>query len=468
MSSPEAARPNPFLSGPIGPLFARTAAPIILIMLTNGVQTLIDAWFLGAYVGADALAAVTLMFPLFMLMSALATLVSFGMASALARALGAGDEGRARAIFAGAHGLSLVVCALLIVLFALGGWRLALGLANGSLPLATMGHDYIAILIWCSPVMFLLGVNGDALRCEGRLSLMTLATLVVSAANIALTWLLVARLGYGVAGSAIGTVLAQALALSIVVWFRLFGRTTLRWTALRLADLGRGWGEFLSLGAPQSLSFIGISLVAGAIIVSAQRWAGDGYAATVAAYGIITRIMTFAYMVLMGLNMATQTVVGNNFGAGLWQRSDGALKIGLAVAVAYAATFEIAMLVFAGSIGGLFVDDAATIAEVARILPITIVFYALAGGMLVLSGYLQAIGDARTAILLTIGRTYLFTIPLVVLLPFAVGEIGIWLAGPVSELLTAVLAAGLLWRVSATSGYRWGLLRSGAGMANEP
>ncbi len=462
MSSPEPARHNPFLNGPLGPLFLRTAAPIILIMLTNGVQTLIDAWILGTYVGADALAAVTLMFPVYMLLAALSSLVSSGMASVLARALGAGDIARARIVLAGAHGLAIVICVLVMVLFIAGGRAMTEALSNGPGPLVEMGHAYISIVIWFSPLMFLLGVNGDALRCEGRLGLMTVTTLIVSVVHVAAAWLLVVHLGYGVEGSAAGTVIGQVLALAIVIGFRFVGRTSLRWTALRFADLSRGWSRFLALGAPQSLSFIGISLVAVAVIVSAQRWAGDSYAATVAAYGIITRIMTFAYMVLMGFNMATQTIVGNNFGAGLWHRSDGALKIGLGAAFAYAAAFEAVLFLWSGSIGGLFVDDPATIAEVARIMPITIVFYALAGCMLVLSGYLQAIGDARTAVLLTIGRTYLFNIPLVILLPFIVGETGIWLAAPAAEAMTAILAGVLLWRVRLSTGYRWGLLHSDA------
>lgn len=459
VTTPENPRANPFLSGPLGPMFLRTAAPIIFMMLTNGIQALIDAWFLGVFVGAEALAAVTLMFPIFMLMVAMSSLVSNGMASVLARALGAGDIGRARALFAGAHGLALVTCAMLIGMFVFAGRPLAEALADGSVPLATMGYDYISILIWFSPVMFLLGLNGDALRCEGRLALMMVATIVVSAANVALTYLLVVVLDYGVIGAAAGTVMAQAIAFAIVVIFRLFGRTALRWKALRVADATRGWRDFVALGAPQSLSFIGISLVAAAVIVSVQRWGGEGYAATVAAYGIITRVMSFAFMPLMGLNMATQTIVGNNFGAGLFRRSDGAFKLGLAVALVYTVAFEIAILLFAGALGRIFVDDAATIAEVGRIMPITIVFYFVSGGLLVVSGYLQAVGDARTAILLTVTRTYLFTLPLILAVPFVLGEIGIWVATPMAELATALLAVLLLSRVARRRGYRWGVLR---------
>ena len=460
MPTPENTPANPFLNGPLGPLFARTAIPIILMMLTNGIQSLIDAWFLGVFVGSDALAAVTLVFPIFMLLAALSVLVSAGMASVLARSLGAGDMARARALLAGAHGLSLLVSLGLICLFLLIGWPVILGLAGGSVPLASMGHDYIAIIVVFSPLMFLLGVHGDALRCEGKLALLMLTTFCVTAANIALTYLLVAILDYGVVGSAAGTVLAQALALSIVIAYRTFGATALRWTTLRLGDLGHGWRDFLALGAPQSLSFIGISLISTAVIVSVQKWGGEGYAATVAAYGIITRLMTFAYMPLMGLNMATQTIVGNNFGAGLFRRSDGAFKLGLMVALVYTAVFEISMMTFAGTIGGLFVDDAATIAEVGRIMPITVMLYFVSGGVLILSGYLQAIGDARTAVLLTIGRAYLFSIPLILALPYLLGEIGIWLAGPAAEACAAVLAGLLLWRKSRTEGHRFGIFRS--------
>lgn len=76
---------NPFITGPLAPIFVRTALPIILVMSMNGLLTVVDAIFLGRYVGADALGAVTLMFPIYMLIVAMATLVSNGMSSILAR-----------------------------------------------------------------------------------------------------------------------------------------------------------------------------------------------------------------------------------------------------------------------------------------------------------------------------------------------------------------------------------------------
>jgi Na+-driven multidrug efflux pump len=122
---------NIYLAGPLPALFARTATPIIVVMGVNGLFTVVDAYFLGVYVGADALTAVTLMFPLYMLLVALSTLVSNGFASVFARLVGSGDRDRAHIVFAQAVQLALVACAVLIALFLMAGNALSLMAANG-------------------------------------------------------------------------------------------------------------------------------------------------------------------------------------------------------------------------------------------------------------------------------------------------------------------------------------------------
>ena len=79
---------NTFLDGPLGSIYIKTALPIIFVMGMSGLLAVADALFLGHYVGPEALAAVTLMFPAYMLIVALSTLVSSGMSSLLARQLG--------------------------------------------------------------------------------------------------------------------------------------------------------------------------------------------------------------------------------------------------------------------------------------------------------------------------------------------------------------------------------------------
>ncbi|MDQ0563614.1 Na+-driven multidrug efflux pump [Rhizobium mesoamericanum] len=99
---------NAFLTAPLPVVFARTAAPIIMITTLNGLFAVIDGYFLGAYVGPAALSAVTLIFPGLLMIIALQSLVSNGMASVLARQLGAGDEPAARRTFGTAHLLGVL------------------------------------------------------------------------------------------------------------------------------------------------------------------------------------------------------------------------------------------------------------------------------------------------------------------------------------------------------------------------
>jgi len=137
---------NTFTEGPLGRIFLKTSLPIIFVMSMNGLLAVADALFLGYYVGPRALAAVTLMFPAFMLVVALSTLVSNGMSSLLARALGARDFTRAQTIFAGAHGLAIAVGACLIALFLLAGNQVTLLAASGSVDLADMGYVYLSTI----------------------------------------------------------------------------------------------------------------------------------------------------------------------------------------------------------------------------------------------------------------------------------------------------------------------------------
>lgn len=440
---------NPFLTAPLGALFARTATPIVFVMSMNGLLTVMDAVMLGLYAGPEAVAAVTAVFPIFMLLVALATLVGSGMASLLARRLGAGDLPAARNAFAAAHGLALAIGAAFILAFLAFGPPLIAAIANGAPVLETLAYRYIAIVVFFSPLQLLLAVNVDALRCEGRVGLMALASLFVSLANLAFNYILIAGFDLGVTGSALGTVLAQLLALGFLAVFRTVGKTNLRLADImaKPSDLSSSTRDILALGAPQSLGFIGLALVSAAVIAALQISAGSAYETLVTAYGIVTRILTFAYLPLLGMSQAVQTILGNNHGAGLTQRATKVLRLGVAAVFIYCLGIEILLVTMPGRIAGLFVADASVIAAVTRIMPIMAALYILSGPLMVIAGSFQAIGDARRAALLSLAKPYLFTMPLVLVLTTLLGEKGIWFATPAADALLLALTAITLRQV---------------------
>jgi putative MATE family efflux protein len=445
-----------YLNGSLGALFARTAAPIILIMTVSGLYVVADAYILGIYAGAEALSAVTLIFPATMMLYALQTLVSNGMSSLLARALGAGEKTAARAIFTGAHLVALGVVFAVYGLFALFGSRLIGIGAAGAPSVAASAELFMTIMVACAPVSFFLSLNIDALRCEGRLGFMTLVTISSTVLNIGFNWVFIALFGWGVAGSATGTVLAQAVCLLVVLLYRWRNPSALKYGRPGAVT---NWRQMLALGAPTSLGLMGVSLTSAALIANIRLWEPEHYVATIAAYGVVTRILTFAYLPLMGINVAFQTICGNNFGARMMARTNGSLRIALTVVTAYCGLVQVVCIFFSSHFGAAFADDPVTVAEVARILPWTTAVYVLVGIPIVLSGYFQAIGDAPRAGILGLTRTYLFAIPLVFILPQIMGEPGIWMAAPAADLAMLVLVAIVLSVNAARRGWRFGLLQ---------
>lgn len=449
---------NAFTEGPLGPIYARTALPIIFVMGMNGLLAVCDALFLGHFVGPEALAAVTLMFPLYMVVVALATLVSSGMSSLLARHLGAAQLHEAAAIFAGAHGLALLMSSGFILLFFALGPAFSLLAAGGSQELARMGLIYLRITVFSSPLIFLLSIHSDALRNEGRVALMAAMSLLVSIVNIGFNYMLIAGFHLGVAGSAYGTALAQALAFGVIIVFRLRGRTPLPFSILLHHGWHSGWARILALGAPQSLNFIGLALGSAAILTALQWVGAPGYDITVSAYGIITRVMTFAFLPLLGLSHAMQTITGNNFGAEKLSRTRRSLRLAVVVAFVYGLALQLMMVCFASDIGQIFVNDPAVVAEVARILPVMTALFFATGPLMMLAMHFQAIGDATRAAILGLSKPYLFAIPLTFGLSALFGEAGIWAAGPSAEAMLFILAGIVLFRTARDNKLQWGLL----------
>lgn len=449
---------NPYVTPPLPRVFLKTALPIILMMLVSGSLNLVDAYFIGVFVGADALAAVTAMFPLFMVLIALSTWIASGFASVMARLSGAGQHAAARNAYGQAITLALIIAVGLTALFSLTGQSLALLSNNGNEVLAAMSFTYMNIIILGSPLIFWLGIGADSLRSEGHVGFMAIVSLVTTLGNGVMNYVFIVIMELGVAGSSYGTIAAQVLALGAIWLFRRSHRNRLQIPLFAITKSRSRWPEFLSLGAPSSLTYIGIALTSAAILFSLQQWLPDSYAVTVSAYGVVTRVMTFIFLPLLGLGLAMQSIVGNNVGAGAYQRSNRSLCIALGVALSYSLLTEALLWWLRADIGLLFVDDPLVTDEVARLLPPVSLALFLLGPLMMINFYFQSIGDARRAGILSIAKTYLFALPLVFILPLVWGEWGIWYAGPAAEFLALLLTSAILYQRAIGGNHRFGLL----------
>ncbi len=444
---------NRFLTAPVGRIFATTALPMVAIMTMNGLLGIVDAAFLGRFVGEEAIAAISIAFPILLVTIALSTLVGSGMSSLLARQLGAGAREEAGATFARAHGLAIMIGLTLILLFLVGGWTFATRMAGSAEPVARMAWVFLVITLLGTPLQFLLGIHADAWRNEGRAGSMALMSLGVTSINILFNYILIVPLAMGVAGSALSTVLAQGAGLALLVEGRRRSREMMPLGVLRRNAWHGQWGQIAALGAPVSLTFLGMALTATCVVLALPA-SGEGHSQAVAAYGIITRILGFAFLPPMAAALAMQSIVGNNVGAGRWDRAEQVLRIAVVTAFIYGAAVELLLLTQGRLIASAFIADAGVIEEVARILKPMAALYLFSGPVLVLALYFQAIGRPLQAGLLTLMKSFVLVPVAIIVIAALLDRTAIWFAFPIADGLTVAIAAVVLGAVAMRGGER--------------
>ena len=446
---------NRFLTQPVGRLFLSNALPMAVVMSMGGLLNVIDGIFVGRFVGAQALAAVSLAFPVVMLLAALTTLAGGGMSGLLARHLGAGSRAAAGAVFAGAHGLALAISAVLIAVALSAGPAIISTLAAGNTDVTGPAGRYLLILILGAPVQFALGLHADALRNEGRAGHIAMLSVLVNLLNIGANYIAIVVLGLGVTGSALGTVGAQSLGLALLLVARARDRDLLPLGSLRNASWLAGWRQILSLGLPLCLNFIGMALVASTVLLVIGTTAAD-HATFIAAYGVVTRVLGLAFLPQMALALTTQSITGNNAGARRMDRAGAALKLAMGSAFVWCLAVALAGAFAGEPLGALFSNDPAVIAAVATILRPMTALYVITGPVLVLAMHFQAMGFPLRTAALTLVKPWLLTPALLVGLNALAGIDGLWFAFPVADaallVMTLILVrrARLIAPVSAT------------------
>lgn len=273
-------------------------------------------------------------------------------------------------------------------------------------------------------------------------------------------------MNYGVAGSAYGTVLAQFSSLLLILLYRKMGKASLKIDFSGMKDFIPRTKEIFSLGAPGALGNLGVSLTAIITLYNLQEWGvSENYDLAVGAFGVITRVTIFTFMPLLGFNIAFQTIVGTNYGAGLKTRVNEILKFALTLSLGYCILIQAYFFWDADNLGLYFLaDDPDLASETSRIITIITLLFFSFGPTSIIASYFQAIGDAKRAAILNIARTYFFAIPLIYIMPQIFDKLGliaepaIWYARPIAEIGMIILTFITLRHNARKNGLRYGIL----------
>jgi len=428
-------------TGAVTPRLFSLAWPLVAGNLLQTAYNLADMFWVGR-VSADAVAAVSLMFPTAYLFVSVAMGLTAATNAVVSQHIGAGEERRAQRTVAQSVLLAIGVAAALGTFgFAIRRPLVALIGAQGAVFDAAVA--YIEFVFLAIPFTFLFFVFRASLRAAGDTR--TAMWLVGASAglNIVIDPVFILDwgpfLGLGAQGAAIATFVSRGVAAAVGLYILVDGGWGIR---LRVGDLTPDWAilrRLVNVGYPATLDGLSRSLAA---VTFAALVARFGAVAT-AAYGIGIRLMSVSWTVSGAVGQAAATGVGQNLGADQPDRAaDVTWK---ATAGAMAVLFAAGGLVYAfpAIAVGVFIDDPAVVDAGVTLLRIIAPFWAILGGLMVIQGGFRGAGQTRVAFVLSLLSRWIFRIPLAFLLAYAVA------LDPVA--FTPVDVNGLWWGMSASA-----------------
>lgn len=432
-----------FGNGRIGPLFLALFFPTLVGMIFNSALTIIDGMFVGHGVGADGIAAVNIVAPLYMVCTGIGLMFGIG-ASVVASIRLAENNRKAASIIltqAFAAGIVLlgplcvaVACFPESVVRALGCTpqleRHAVGYLLGLLPgLLPLYAECIGMLL---------------IRLDGSPKYAMAVQIVAACLNIGLDWYMVFPLGMGVRGAAIATSIACGVGGAMVLLYfvryagRLhFYRLKLSVTSLLLSL--RNAGYMMKIGFATFLTELAMSVM---MLTGNRMFIALLGEQGVAAFSIACYLFPIVFSISNAVAQAAQPIISFNYGAHRPERVRRTLRIALLTAVLCGCAVTAALRLGAPLIVGAFLAPTepayALAAEGLPLFAFCALFFAI---NITFIGYYQSIEQAGISTLWTLLRGILLLVPSFLLLPRAAGEAGLWLAIPLAELLTTLTIA---------------------------
>ena len=449
----------------IGSLLWRYAAPAIIAMASNSIYHIIDSIFVGHGVGGAAISGMAITMPIMNIAGAFGAMVGVGAAARMSIRLGEGNMQAAEKTLANAVMLNLILGFLLmaVMLIFLDPILQLFSGGNASAETLSYARDFMRIILLGNMTQHMhLGLN-EQIRASGYPQKSMRIILTAVALNLCLNPLFIFKFGWGIKGSALATVISQAVAFLIACSHFCLKSSFVRF---RRAAFVLDWKiikAIISIGLAPFMVNICASMVAAFVNTALLKYGGTGahdvvhptHASAdiyVGAYGIANRVVMLLIMVIQGLNQGMQPIVGFNYGAKQYDRVRKALFMTIGCGMTISTLGFLACQIFPESIASMFVDstkggdEALMITAASQAMRIIVTMFPLVGFQIVAAAFFQYIGHAKLAIFVSMTRQMLFLLPLLWVVPRFLGATGVWVSMPIADCASITLAAILLIR----------------------
>jgi putative MATE family efflux protein len=429
---------------PLGRLLLKLSLPGIATTITTSLYNIVNTIWVTR-LGYIAIAALTIVFPYQIIYYAIGGGTGIGIAALVSRRFGEKNPEAANHVAGQIFFLSAIWGLLIILVSVLFPYQIVRIL--GATPdIIEYSKQYLVITSFGAPLVIFEVVTANLLRGSGDavkpMIIMISSTLI----NIVLDPLLIFGVGpfpeMGVAGAALGTVIAQAFGALLGLYYLLAGKTAYH---IKLADLRPDISilkDIYRVGLPSLVAQIMESLV----FVLFNKVVSSFGSMIIAVVGIVMRISDFAFMPVMGVSNGLLPIVGYSFGAGNYKRLWQAVKLASVGLIILMIVLTIFLEIFAPWIVNVFSNNAALTAEAIPALRIMLSTMLLVGPTMMFITTFQGLSQGKKALFLSLLRQFLFFIPILFLFRHLFSLVGVWVTMPVSDILSFALIYVFIYR----------------------
>ena len=410
--------------------------PAFAGVIINSLYNIVDRIYIGQGVGSLALAGLSAIFPIMIIMMAFGMMVGMGAGVRISLNLGKKDFDRAEKVLGNSFVLMIIVSVLITAIgFAISDPLLKFFGINSE----TYGYakEYLNIIL-AGAVFNVVGYAlNNLIRSEGSAKIAMVSMLLSAGVNIILDWLFIMKMGLGVKGAAYATVISQiVLCIWVIAHFK-SSRSVIR-LHFRNMVLKRDiiW-YIITIGfAPFSMQ-LASSAVFGIYNIQLVKHGND---LAVGALGVIMSVAMLIVMTILAINMAIQPIIGFNYGAKIYKRVKHTLLIAIGAATLFSILGFVVSQLFPEQIIMLFNDDDKELLEIGvQGLKLFLLALPLVGFQIIIGNYYQSIGKAGLASLLSLLRQVIILIPCLFILPDLMGLRGVWLSTPIADTIAGLI-----------------------------
>lgn len=439
---------NPLGEEKIGKLLRAYAVPSIISMLVGALYNIVDQFFIGRSVGMLGNAATNVAFPLSTLCTAAALLFGVGGAATFSLKLGAKKEDEASKAVGNAVTLLALVGVVIsaVVLIFLRPLMRAFGATDEVLSYAV---TYTGITAYGFPFLILTTGGTALVRADGSPRYSMFCTLTGAILNTILDPILIFKFNMGMEGAAVATVIGQAVSAVMVISY-LFRFRSARLQKRHFLPHGKDTLQIISLGASHCFNQIAMMVVQIVLNNTMTHYGAQsvyGGEIPLACSGIIAKVTMIFFSFVIGLSQGLQPIAGFNYGAQKYARVRKTMRLALSFGSGIAVAFYIVFQAFPRQIIGLFgTGDELYFAFSERYIRVFLMLLFLDAIQPIASNFFTSIGKAKKGIVLSLTRQVIFLLPLLLILPIFFGLDGAMYAGPLADLVAAILAGVMVVR----------------------